>query len=52
MQIDPPDRPDVIALPPLILAATIALGLVLNYLFPARFLPNAMTHPAWYAHYP
>jgi protein-S-isoprenylcysteine O-methyltransferase Ste14 len=45
MQIDPPDRPDVIALPPLILAATIALGFMLNYFFPARFLPNAMTIP-------
>ena len=45
MQADPPDRPDVIALPPVILATTIALGLVLNYFFPARFLPNAITAP-------
>ncbi len=45
MQADPPDRPDVIALPPLILAATIALGLMLNFFFPASFLPNTMTIP-------
>ncbi len=45
MQTDPPDRPDVIALPPVILAATIALGLVLNFFFPARFLPHAITAP-------
>jgi protein-S-isoprenylcysteine O-methyltransferase Ste14 len=39
------DRPGVIALPPLILAATIALGLVLNFFWPASFLPLAITAP-------
>jgi protein-S-isoprenylcysteine O-methyltransferase Ste14 len=45
MQFDQRDRPDVIALPPLILAATIALGLVANFVLPASFLPNAITAP-------
>jgi protein-S-isoprenylcysteine O-methyltransferase Ste14 len=42
MQEDRPDRPCVIARPPLILAATIALGLVLNFFWPASFLPPAI----------
>ncbi len=45
MQEDRPDRPGVIALPPLILAATIALGLVLNFFWPAHFLPPAIAAP-------
>jgi protein-S-isoprenylcysteine O-methyltransferase Ste14 len=45
MQEDRPDRPGVIALPPLILAATIALGLVLNFFWPASFLPLAIATP-------
>ena len=45
MQEDRPDKPGVIALPPLILAATIALGLVLNYFWPASFLPPANATP-------
>lgn len=40
-----PDRPDVIALPPLILAGTVALGLVLNFIWPAKFLPRALAVP-------
>lgn len=45
MQEDRPDRPGVIALPPLILAAMIALGLVLNFFWPANFLPSALATP-------
>jgi protein-S-isoprenylcysteine O-methyltransferase Ste14 len=45
MQEVRPDRPGVIALPPLILAATIALGLVLNFFRPASFLPPAIAAP-------
>jgi protein-S-isoprenylcysteine O-methyltransferase Ste14 len=45
MQQDRPDRPDVIALPPLILFATIALGLVLNFFWSASFLPPAVATP-------
>jgi protein-S-isoprenylcysteine O-methyltransferase Ste14 len=45
MQEDRPDRPGVIARPPLILAATIALGLVLNFFWPASFLPPAIATP-------
>ncbi|MCI0599835.1 MAG: isoprenylcysteine carboxylmethyltransferase family protein [Beijerinckiaceae bacterium] len=45
MQGNPPDRPEVIALPPLILAATITLGLAVNYLLPASFLPDAIATP-------
>ncbi|MGQ0445462.1 MAG: methyltransferase family protein [Beijerinckiaceae bacterium] len=45
MQEDRPDRPGVIALPPLILAATIALGLILNFFWPASFLPPAIAAP-------
>jgi protein-S-isoprenylcysteine O-methyltransferase Ste14 len=45
MQEDRPDRPGVIALPPLIMAATTALGLVLNFFWPASFLPPAIATP-------
>jgi protein-S-isoprenylcysteine O-methyltransferase Ste14 len=45
MQEDRPDRPDVIARPPLILVATIALGLVLNFFWPTSFLPPAIAAP-------
>jgi protein-S-isoprenylcysteine O-methyltransferase Ste14 len=45
MQADRPDRPDVIALPPLILAATLALGMALNFFWPANFLPKAIAVP-------
>ncbi len=37
MQDNRPDRPDVITLPPLILAATTALGVVLNFFWPPSF---------------
>jgi hypothetical protein len=39
------NRPDVITLPPLILAATIALGPMLNFFWPASFLPGALAAP-------
>ena len=46
MQADPPDRPDVTALPPLILAATIALGLVLVIVLPfIGLLPYVVLRP-------
>src|SRR5690349_17285601 len=45
MQDDRPDRPAVIALPPLILAAMIALGMVLSFFRPANLLPNAIAVP-------
>jgi protein-S-isoprenylcysteine O-methyltransferase Ste14 len=45
VQEDRPDRPGVIARPPLILAATIALGLVLNFFWPASFSPPAIAAP-------
>ncbi len=45
MQDKPSAGPGVIALPPLILAATIALGLVLNFFWPASFLPPAIATP-------
>jgi protein-S-isoprenylcysteine O-methyltransferase Ste14 len=45
MQEDRPDRPGVIALPPLILVATIAPGLVSNFFWPASFLPPAIATP-------
>ena len=45
MQDNRPDRPDVITLPPLILAATIALGGVLNFFWPASLLPSALAAP-------
>jgi hypothetical protein len=45
MQDNRPDRPDVITLPPLILAATIALGVMLNFFWPASLLPSALAAP-------
>ena len=45
MQDNRPDRPDVIILPPLILAATIALGAVLNFFWPASLLPSPLGAP-------
>lgn len=45
MQENLPDRPDVIALPPLILAGTVALGLVLGFIWPANFLPREFAIP-------
>ena len=45
MQDNRPDRPDVITLPPLILAATIALGVVLNFFWPASLLPSPLGAP-------
>jgi protein-S-isoprenylcysteine O-methyltransferase Ste14 len=45
VQEDLPDGPGVIARPPLILAATIALGLVLNFFWPASFSPPAIAAP-------
>ncbi|HWX14390.1 MAG TPA: hypothetical protein VNY06_05980 [Methylocella sp.] len=45
MQHDRSDRPDVIALPPVILVATIARGLVLNFFVPASFLPKMIAAP-------
>jgi len=45
MQEDRPDRPSVIALPPVILAATIALELILNFFWPVSCLPPAIAAP-------
>ncbi len=35
-----PDRAHVIALPPLIVVATLALGLLIHFVWPMRFLPR------------
>jgi protein-S-isoprenylcysteine O-methyltransferase Ste14 len=45
MQDRPSGGPDVIALPPLILGATIALGLILNYFWPAKVLAHSLAVP-------
>ena len=46
MQQDRPSGgPDVIALPPLILGAAIALGLILNYFWPAKVLAHSLAVP-------
>jgi protein-S-isoprenylcysteine O-methyltransferase Ste14 len=45
MQDKPSGGPRVIALPPLILAAAIAAGLILNFVWPAKFLPRALAVP-------
>jgi protein-S-isoprenylcysteine O-methyltransferase Ste14 len=45
MQDKPSGGPGVIALPPLILGATIVLGLVLNFFWPVKFLPRALAVP-------
>jgi protein-S-isoprenylcysteine O-methyltransferase Ste14 len=41
----PSGGPDVIALPPLILGAAIALGLILNYFWPAKVLAHSLAVP-------
>jgi len=45
MQDRPSGGPDVIALPPLILGAAIALGLILNYFWPAKVLARSLAVP-------
>ncbi len=45
MQDRPSGGPDVIALPPLILGAAIALGLILNYFWPAKVLTHSLAVP-------
>ena len=45
MQDRPSGGPDVIVLPPLILGAAIALGLILNYFWPAKVLTHSLAVP-------
>jgi hypothetical protein len=45
MQDKPSGGPGVIALPPLILGAGIALGLILNFFWPAKFLARGVAVP-------
>ena len=45
MQDKPSGGPDVIALPPLILAAAVALGLILNFFWRAKILAPAVAVP-------
>jgi protein-S-isoprenylcysteine O-methyltransferase Ste14 len=45
MQDKPSSGPSVIALPPLILGAAIALGLILNFFWPAKILTHALAVP-------
>lgn len=45
MQDKPSGGPDVIALPPLILAAAIALGLIVNFFWPAKIMGRALAMP-------
>jgi protein-S-isoprenylcysteine O-methyltransferase Ste14 len=45
MQDKPSGGPGVIALPPLILGAAIALGLILNFFWPAKFLARSVAVP-------
>jgi len=45
MRDRPSGGPDVIALPPLILGAAIALGLILNYFWPAKVLARSLAVP-------
>ena len=42
MQADGPDNADVIALPPLIYGAALAIGLVLHVIYPIAFLPQGL----------
>ncbi len=42
MQADAPDNADVIALPPLIYGAALAIGLVLHVIYPIAFLPQGL----------
>jgi hypothetical protein len=41
MPVDAPDRANVIALPPLIVVAALALGLLGQFVWPMRFLPRS-----------
>ena len=50
MQDKPSGGPDVIALPPLILGAAIALGLILNFFWPAKILGRRRGRAAWRSH--
>ena len=45
MPVDVPDRANIIALPPLIVVAALALGLLVQFVWPMRFLPR--THALW-----
>lgn len=45
MPTDAPDKANVVALPPLIVVATLALGLLLHFFWPVRFL--AGMHALW-----
>jgi protein-S-isoprenylcysteine O-methyltransferase Ste14 len=45
MRSDPSDRAKVIALPPLILAATLALGVGLHLIWPVKLLPGVFALP-------
>lgn len=45
MQDAPSDRAKAIALPPLILAAILAIGLLLDFLWPAAFAPSVYAFP-------
>ena len=45
MQDKPSGGPDVIALPPFILGGAIALGLILNFFWPAKILAHAVAVP-------
>ena len=45
MQDKPSSGPPVIALPPLILGAALGLGLVLDFLWPAKFLARGVAVP-------
>lgn len=45
MHNEPSGGPGVITLPPLILGAVIALGLILNFFWPLRFLVRALAVP-------
>jgi protein-S-isoprenylcysteine O-methyltransferase Ste14 len=42
VQDKPSGGPNVIALPPLILGAAIALGLIMNFFWPLKFLPRVL----------
>lgn len=45
MQENFPDKPGVIALPPVILGGAVALGLILNFIWPANFLSRELAIP-------
>ncbi|HXQ29656.1 MAG TPA: isoprenylcysteine carboxylmethyltransferase family protein [Gemmatimonadales bacterium] len=46
MTDSPPDHPGVIVFPPLLFAGTLAVALVLQWLFPIRLLPPLVARPA------